>query len=98
MTPQEFVENIKNGLRVILKTIIDTAGGGIKEITETIGKDVIKPLLPILIPLAVVIYIIIGVCLLWRIHPRFRKTPRRKGKLQTTTLHEMINPPQEIVE
>ena len=98
VTPQEFVENIKNGLGVIPKTIIDTAGGGIKEITETIGKDVIKPLLPILIPLAVVICIVIGICLLWRIHPRFRKTPRRKEKLQTTTLHEMMNPPQEIVE
>ena len=87
VTPSEFINSLKKGLGVIPKTVVDTVG----DVVTTVGKDILKPLLPYLLPaLAVLILIFGGICIC-KYHPKCKKRSPPET-FNNESLQRMMNP------
>ena len=87
VTPSEFINSLKKGLGVIPKTVVDTVG----DVVTTVGKDILKPLLPYLLPaLAVLILIFGGICIC-KYHPKCKKR-NPSETYNNESLQRMMNP------
>ena len=87
VTPSEFMNSLKKGLGVIPKTVVDTVG----DVVTTVGKDILKPLLPYLLPaLAVLILIFGGICIC-KYHPKCKKRSPSETR-NNQSLQRMMNP------
>ena len=88
VTPSEFINNLKKGLGVIPKTVVDSVG----DVVTTVGKDILKPLLPYLLPaLAILIFIIGGTCIC-KYHPKCKKRNYSSEVRNNESLQRMMNP------
>ena len=87
VTPSEFINSLKKGLGVIPKTVVDTVG----DVITTVGKDILKPLLPYLLPaLAAFVLIFGGICIC-KYHPKCKKRSPPDNH-NNESLQRMMNP------
>ena len=87
VTPSEFINSLKKGLGVIPKTVVDTVG----DVITTVGKDILKPLLPYLLPaLAAFVLIFGGICIC-KYHSKCKKRSPPDNH-NNESLQRMMNP------
>ena len=87
VTPSEFINNLKKGLGVIPKTVVDSVG----DVVSTVGKDILKPLLPYLLPALAVFVLIFGGTCICKYHPKCKK--RNSSEIRNNeSLQRMMNP------
>ena len=87
VTPSEFINNLKKGLGVIPKTVVDSVG----DVVTTVGKDILKPLLPYLLPALSVLVLIFGGTCICKYHPKCKK--RNSSEIRNNeSLQRMMNP------
>ena len=84
VTPSEFINSLKKGLGVIPKTVVDSVG----DVVTTVGKDILKPLLPYLLPALAVLILIFGGTCICKYHPKCKKRNSRNNE----SLQRMMNP------
>ena len=87
VTPTEFINNLKKGLGIIPKTIVDTVG----DVVTTVGKDILKPLLPYLLPALAVLILIFGGTCIYKHHPKCKKRSPPET-FNNESLQRMMNP------
>ena len=87
VTPSEFINSLKKGLGVIPKTIVDTVG----DVVTTVGKDILKPLLPYLLPALAVLALIFGGICICKYHPKCKKRSPPET-FNNESLQRMMNP------
>ena len=85
VTPSEFIDNIKKGLGVVPKTVIDSVG----DVVTTVGKDILKPLLPYLLPAVAILILILGGTCICKYHPKCKK--RNSSARNNESLQRMMN-------
>ena len=86
VTPSEFIDNIKKGIGVIPKTVIDSVG----DVVTTVGKDILKPLLPYLLPAVAILILIFGGTCFYKYHPKCKK--RNSPARNNESLQRMMSP------
>ena len=87
VTPSEFINSLKKGLGVIPKTVVDTVG----DVITTVGKDILKPLLPYLLPALAVFFLILGGICICKYHPKCKKRSPPET-FNNESLQRMMNP------
>ena len=105
ITPKQLADNLLNGLGVVPRTVGGLIKTGVDEIANITGSGIeqlLKPLLPILIPTAVISVAIIFLCCIFQLHPKCVKNGRKlapfwlkknekEGKMH---IEDMMKPPQ----
>ena len=104
ITPKQLADNLLNGLGVVPQKVGGLIKTGVDEIANITGSGIaqlLKPLLPILIPTAVIAVAIIFLCCIFQLHPKCAKNRRKlapswlkknekKGKMH---IEDMMKPP-----
>ena len=89
ITPKQLADNLLNGLGVVHRTVGGLIKIGVDEIANITGNELnelLKPLLPILVPAAVIAIAIIFFCCIFQFHP---KCAKNKKKLSPSWLKKM---------
>ena len=105
ITPKQLADNLLNGLEVIPRTVGGLIKTGVDEISNITGSGIeqlLKPLLPILIPTAVITIAIIFFCCIFQFHPKCAKNRKKlapswlKKNEEERKMHieDMMKPPQ----
>ena len=105
ITPKQLADNLLNGLGVIPRTVGGLIKTGVDEIANITGSGIeqlLKPLLPILIPTAVIAIAIIFFCCIFQFHPKCAKNRKKlapswlKKNEEERKMHieDMMKPPQ----
>ena len=76
ITPKKLVDNLMDGLGVVPRAVGGLVKTGVDEIANITGSGIehlLKPLLPILIPAAVIAIAIVSFCCIFQLHPKCAK-------------------------
>ena len=106
ITPKQLADNLLNGLGIVSRTVGGLIITGVDEIANITGSGIeqlLKPLLPILIPATVIAVAIVFFCCIFQFHPKCAKNRRKltpswlkknekEGKMH---LKDMMKPPKE---
>ena len=105
ITPKQLADKLLNGLGVVPRTVGGLIKTGVDEIANITGSGIeqlLKPLLPILIPTAVIAIAIIFFCCIFEFHPKCEKNRkklapfwlRKSEQKEKMNIEDMMKPPQ----
>ena len=105
ITPKQLADNLLNGLGVVPRTVGGLIKTGVDEIANITGSGIeqlLKPLLPILIPTAVIAIAIVFFCCIFQLHPKCAKNGkklasfwlRKSEQKEKMNVEDMMKPPQ----
>ena len=106
ITPKKLVDNLMDGLGVVPRTVGGLVKTGVDEIANITGSGIehlLKPLLPILIPAAVIAVAIVFFCCIFQLYPKCAKDRERlvpswlkkSEKERKMHIEDMMKPPKE---
>ena len=105
ITPKQLADNLLSGLGIVPRTMGGLMKTGVDEIANITGSGIeqlLKPLLPILIPAAVIAVAIVFFCCFFQFHPKCAKNRRKltpswlkkDKKERKMHIEDMMKPPQ----
>ena len=108
ITPKQLIDNLMNGLDVVPHAVGGLIKTGVDEIANITGSGIehlLKPLLPLLIPVAIITFAVILFCGIFQLHPkcarnRERLMPswsRESEKERKILIQDMMKPPQRRI-
>ena len=106
ITPKQLIDNLMDGLGVVPCTVGGLIKTGVDEIANITGSGIehlLKPLLPILIPVAIITFAVILFCCIFQLHPKCAKNRERPipswsregGEERKIHIPDMMKPPKE---
>ena len=109
ITPEDITDNLLKGLGVVPNVVGNLVWDGMNEVSNVVGSGIehlLKPLLPILIPIACITLCFIVLCCIIQLHPKCKNvkktlTPpflQAEKKDARTKMHieDMLNPPKKL--
>ena len=108
ITPKQLADNLMDDLGVVPRPVAGLIKTGVDEITNITGSGIehlLKPLLPVLIPAAVIAVVVVFFCCIFQLHPicaknREKLVPswlREHEKERKMHIKDMMKPPQKRI-
>ena len=106
ITPKQLADNLLKGLGMVPRTVGGLIKTGVDEIANITGSGIeqlLKPLLPILIPTAIIAIAIVFFCCIFQFHPKCAKNKKRLAPFwqkknkekEKMNIEDMMKPPQK---